>query len=109
MHLPLALWRGMSLSKVENYLLNEDHPDGRSKAKFFKSFGFVAEHAESLITALFDHPIRNSVFEVKSSPFGEKYVIRCAIETPDGRNPCVVSIWVIEPDRRPRLVTAYPA
>ena len=39
-----------------------------------------------------------------------KYVVRCAVETPDGRNPCIVSVWAIEEaDRtRPRLLTAYP-
>ena len=102
------LRRKGSPAKVIDYLLSDSHPDGGSKARFFRSFGFVAEDADTLMTTLFDHPIRNSVAAVKQTPFGDKYVVRCEIETPDGRNPCITSTWVVEAGEGPRLVTAYP-
>jgi hypothetical protein len=38
-----------------------------------------------------------------------KYVIEGMMESPDGRNPHVRSIWIVEYDTDyPRLVTAYP-
>ena len=99
----------MSPRKVTDYLLAAAHPKGGAKARFFRAFGFEGGRSELLITALFDHPIRNAVADVVEGPFGAKYIVRCALETPDGRNPCVVSVWIVEADRRPRLVTAYPA
>lgn len=110
MHLPFALWRRISPSKITDYLLNRLHPQGQAKARYFESFGFAGANADLLMAALFDHPIRNSVKEVVPNDWGDKYIIECMIETPDGRNPCIVSVWIIEQgDQRPRFVTAYPA
>jgi len=60
--------------------------------------------------ALLDHPRTNSVTKRITTPFGEKYEVSCSLVTPDGPNPCIVSVWIIEPpDPNPRLVTAYAA
>jgi hypothetical protein len=109
MHLPNALWRRISPVKVFDYLLNRDHVDGASKAAFFESCGFVGSDRDLLLSALFDHPARNEVERVVPNPFGTKYVVRCTLQTPGGRDPCIRSVWIIEADGLPRLVTAYPA
>ncbi|MHB8283686.1 MAG: DUF6883 domain-containing protein [Caulobacteraceae bacterium] len=106
MHLPFALWRRISAVKVQGYLLNETHPDSGLKASAFKGFGFVSDNTDALMTALFDHPIRNPVAELTTTPYGGKYIVRGALETPDGRNPEVETIWIVEADQRPRLATA---
>jgi hypothetical protein len=106
MHLPFALWRRISAVKVQSYLLNDVHPDGWGKAMSFKGFGFVSDNTEALMTALFDHPIRNPVSELTTTPYGGKYVVRGTLETPDGSNPNVETIWIVEADQRPRLATA---
>jgi uncharacterized protein DUF6883 len=46
---------------------------------------------------------------MKASKHGTKYVLECAMDTPDGNNPCVRSVWIMEAGQNsPRLVTAYP-
>ncbi|MBV9734399.1 MAG: hypothetical protein JO209_00715 [Acidisphaera sp.] len=46
---------------------------------------------------------------VENTGFGIKYVVRCVLTTPDGRDPCVLSVWIDDAVGRPRFVTAYPA
>jgi hypothetical protein len=38
---------------------------------------------------------------------GLKYEVKCTLRTPDGRDPCLTTIWTVERGRPPRLVTAY--
>jgi hypothetical protein len=54
------------------------------------------------------HGLENPVAEATSSPHGTKYLVACHIVTPDGRNPCIRSVWIDEGDQQPRLVTAHP-
>jgi uncharacterized protein DUF6883 len=42
MFLPGAQAAEISEEKVNGYLLNADHPDGASKARFFATMGFTA-------------------------------------------------------------------
>jgi hypothetical protein len=97
--------------KITKYLLDPTHPNGGAgKAKFFGSFGFSQANWLDLKKALLDHARANSVTKQITTPFGEKYVVSCSLITPDGRNPCIVSVWAIEPpDPNPRFVTAYTA
>jgi hypothetical protein len=94
--------------KITDYLLNHSHPQGAGKAKFFEAFGFTPANWTELKTALLQHALTNPVTRQTTTPFRVKYVVSCSIPTPDGRNPCILSIWVIEPpDVEPRLLTAY--
>lgn len=109
MRLPDAEDAYVAPEKVTAYLLNGDHPDGRSKAAFFRAFGFTIDHPEVLIAALKAHPRSNEVAGEQSTAFGDKHIVRCSIESPDGRNPCILSVWIREPgEERSKLVTAYP-
>ena len=95
--------------KITQYLLNTVHPTGASKAKFFMSFGFSPGNWLELKNALLNHPQNNPVANQASNPFGQKFEVRCSLVPPDGRNPCIVSVWIIEPpDPNPRFITAYP-
>lgn len=95
-------------AKITDYLLNPTHPIGGAKAQFFLAFGFSQSDWIALKKSLLDHPRNNPVATHVSTSQGEKYTVSCSRVTPDGRNPCVVSVWIIEPDSNPRLVTAYP-
>jgi hypothetical protein len=95
--------------KITRYLLSSAHRTGAAKAKFFMSFGFAPSNWAELKSALLDHPQNNPVTSQASNPFGQKFEVRCSLVTPDGRNPCIISVWIIEPpDPNPRFVTAYP-
>lgn len=53
-------------------------------------------------------PLNNPVIDQISGPYGETYVVRCSLGTPDGRNPCIITVWIVQKsDPNPRLVTAY--
>jgi hypothetical protein len=96
--------------KVTQYLLNVVHPTGAAKAKFFMSFGFSPAHWAELKSALLNHPLNNPVTSQSSTPFGQKFEVSCSLAAPDGRNPCIISVWIIEPpDPNPRFITAYPS
>ncbi len=107
--LPNAPQARIERAKVLNYLLSTSHPDGRSKAAFFSRFGFEKEQWQSFVAALRDHGANNEITEMIVSNYGTRYSVDGIIETPDGRNPYVRTVWIIDTaDNAPQLVTAYP-
>ena len=97
-------------NKITDYLLSETHNIGKHKAAFFKRFGFDLENIELFRDALIQHSFDREVDKTKISDFGEKFELKCTIETPDSRNPCIVTVWIVENgEESPKLITAYPA
>lgn len=94
-------------AKVREYLLNAAHPGNLGKAALFQAFGFRSARWEEMRDALQKHPSANEVVRTTRSPHGAKYEVGCSLETPDGRNPCLTTIWIIEAERPPCLVIAY--
>ena len=96
-------------SKISDYLLSDTHEEGKSKSAFFKRFGF-----DEIIPSIFEAALKNHAREREienktETPFGEKFQLKCDINTPDGRNPCIVTVWILENDKqRPKLITAFP-
>ena len=59
--------------------------------------------------ALLDHPDVNFIVGETENDFGIKRIVECNIPTPDGRNPCIRTVWLREHgDDVHRLVTAIP-
>src|SRR5688572_2699660 len=109
MKLPNVEQAAVPRQKIVDYLLSESHPDGQSKANFFRMFGFSSADWEVLAGALHDHAKRNELSKVEVSPFGTRFVIEGIIETPVNRSPWIRSIWFIDNGESiPRLVSAYP-
>lgn len=97
-------------SKITDYLLSDTHEIGKHKAVFFKSFGFENNSPTIFEEALKTHAIEREIVTNDDSPYGKKYKLECDIETPDQRNPCIVSVWIVDNiTDEPRLITAYPA
>lgn len=94
--------------KIIDYLLNLQHRDGGPKAKFFIRFGFSIICWRNLCVALKQHAVNNLVVEMVESEYGKKYVVTCEIATPDGRNPCINTVWIVVDEAFPRLIAAYP-
>ena len=107
-HLPDAIKAYIEEAKIRGYLLKSDHPQNGGKTAFFHAFGFTSEQWTVLRDALMVHAITNDVVDTTHSSHGTKHVVRCSVQTPDGRNPCITTIWIVEGERSPRLVTAYP-
>ncbi len=109
MRLPNAHLAVVEPEKVFGYLLNGAHEDGASKARFFASFGFLAEEWEALAKALRTHGQTHEVARTNETPFGPRYEVAGALLSPDGRAPRVQSVWQWdEGEIAPRLITAYP-
>lgn len=94
--------------KVVDYLLSVTHEVGSSKAAFFRRFGFAPDNWEEMAEALAIHAASNEVSITVSNEYGIRYIIYGELKTPDGRNPDITSVWFVEDDEIPRLVTAYP-
>ena len=109
-HLPNAANAALNDEKITKYLLDPSHSsEAAAKAKFFTSFGFSQANWDELKDALLAHPLTNIIASKTANLYGEKYTVSCSILTPDGRNPCVISVWIIEPpDTNRKFVTAYP-
>jgi hypothetical protein len=96
-------------NKIIHYLLSESHPSGRAKAAFFRRFGYRKENWRLLRDGLLAHGCPGEIVEQIMTEFGMKYVIEGPLRTPDGRNPILRSVWIIEANESaPRFVTAYP-
>lgn len=109
MKLPNADHAIVDESKVVEYLLSASHPEGRSKAAFFSTFGFRPHRWKTFARALGDHGNAGEVTEMSSSYYGTRYSVDGPIETPSGREPRVRTVWIVDRERgAPRLVTAYP-
>jgi hypothetical protein len=95
-------------SKITKYLLSPTHEDGKSKEEFFTSFGFSISEWEIMANFLCLHAALHEISEIKESDFGTKYIIDGEIETPDGRNPYIRTVWIIEDGESiPSFITAH--
>lgn len=95
--------------KITAYLLSTGHPEGASKARFFRARGFDPLGWTVLRDALIEHGCENAVRETMQSRYGTKYVVDCKCETPDGTGPCIRTVWIVgHGETIPRLVTAHP-
>ena len=106
--LPQAEQAYVSREKITLYLLNLEHPDGGSKARFFMHEGFTLARWDELADALLEHARTHAVAKTQPIEQGLLYVIEGTLHTPSGKRPNVRSVWLKEPDEPPRLVTAYP-
>ena len=96
--------------KIRDYLLNLEHPDGMTKARYFIGRGYRRDSWRQLADDLRQHGLQNEVQTTIESPFGTRYSVVGFLETPSGERVRLVSVWIVEKGTaEPRLVTAYPA
>ena len=96
--------------KITDYLLSETHAVGKSKARYFRSFGFNHDTAGQFRQGLLAIAQSGHIVEVEKSSHGTKFIIDGELETPNGVMIHIRTIWIIERDYDiPRFITAYPA
>ena len=99
----------VSRDKIVDYLLNPTHPDGASKARFFRSFGFAVDNWKALADALKSLAKRSKTVRELATKHGRKYIVDGTIDTPTGRSVTVRTVWIMDAgESSRRLVTAYP-
>lgn len=106
--LPQAARLQVPEEKILGYLLNPQHKDGAAKDRFFRRRGLRPEAWEEFAAALRQHGATQQVTERIPTKHGAKFVVECHIPTPDGKNPCILSVWIKVGSQPPRLVTAHP-
>ncbi len=100
----------ISNNKLENYLLSESHPQGRSKAALFQKFGFDLDNSEALKEKLLKIFRQGKLIDKIENKYGYKYVIIGEIEVKPDKKVELTTIWIKEYSfNYIRLVTAYPA
>ena len=109
MQLPNCINAFVQPNKLTGYLLSETHPEGGSKAKFFRALGFSDENLNALERELLSIAKEAPVREVVETEHGLKYVMVGSISTPVGRSVTILTVWIIDKGKsEPRLVTARP-
>lgn len=110
MKLPWSERAWVPKAKLEEYLLDPDHPTGGAKARFFAGLGYTRENLEDLEKEVLVLARRDSVVQELSTRHGTKFVLDGYLEGTGGERGKVRTIWILEPGTPgPRLVTAYPA
>jgi hypothetical protein len=96
--------------KLRRYLLDEEHPVGGSKARFFKELGFSSDDVQKLRESLLGIARSEEAREVASS-HGMKYIVDGDVRSLSGeRSARIRTVWLLEPGQTvPRFITAYPA
>lgn len=109
MQLPLIDVAVVPAAKITGYLLSEAHPDGRSKATFFRRLGFGRDRPDVLQAALL-RAARNADMAESAFAYGLKYVGVGMLPCPGARLVRVVTVWVLRDGQPPPyFLTAYPA
>ena len=110
MNLPNAQHARIKKEKITSYLLSTSSSEGQSKAKFSLGFGFRIEQWQIFADALQLHGASHEVVRVIEASYGIKYIVDGSLETPDGRNPYVRTVWQVDKESDyPRFITARPA
>jgi hypothetical protein len=94
--------------KVRDYLLNLEHPDGGTKAVWFHSVGYDRDQWRLLVDDLLSIARTGDDFHSEITQFGIKYKVAGKVGRPNHRPGNVITVWIVERDDPPRLVTAYP-
>jgi hypothetical protein len=98
-------------TKLEDYVLNPAHGEGRHKARVFESaLGITATNADELRDALLDAAAHSdAVIDKGDNGFGEVYVIRFSMRTARGA-ATLLSAWIVRHGEDfPRLTSCYVA
>jgi len=94
--------------KLKRYILNNKHPDGATKAKWFdQALGFNSRNADDLAKQIVFNP--NKATKTGITQHGTKYNQKIPITGANGRTIDVNFGWIIRNNEGfPRLVTAIP-
>jgi len=95
-------------AKVRDYLLNLSHPDGGSKAIWFHSLGYHRDKWQDLANDLLAIAQNCTTFDTEITRFGVKYKAWGTVGRSEHRPGVVLTVWIVEDNDPPRLVTAYP-
>ena len=94
--------------KIQNYLLNSNHPRGKDKAKVLNSvLGFNYQNWDALSDQIFDKLQTTDYTAKVETKYGTKYTVPMRINGTKGKSMVVNTVWQVDRDTNiPRLITA---
>ena len=93
--------------KLQRYLLNPSHPQGKHKAEFFRqALGYTQSNMARLAEQIVFNPATARATEF--TQYGQKFVQFINIVGANGRTVEVKTVWIRNLDGVVRLITAYP-
>jgi hypothetical protein len=108
LRLPRATEAIVPTAKLVNYVLSMEHPRGCHKARVFASaLGIRARDWEylrdQLLAGILDAPVRGT----RITPFGVAYEVAVDVDGLNGATHPVVTAWIVERGKAPRLTSAW--
>lgn len=96
-------------AKIIDYLLNPEHPDGGSKARFFLSHNCSISNFNKLKNIISAHLTQSTKIRTENSQYGIKLIAEGDIILPDSFKTNMISVWMLNEDRKIiKFVTCYP-
>jgi hypothetical protein len=98
----------VEIEKIAGYCLNPEHPEGKHKARVFKSaLDLDLNNAEKLEVALLEAVANYDAILGKRNLYGQKYIIDFPMNSSD-KQAIIQSVWIVRNNEDfPRLVTCY--
>lgn len=96
-------------TKIEDYVLNPDHWEGRHKARLFEArLGVTVRNQEVLREAMVSAAVNSEEAEaIGDNGHGMVYVLRFPLTTTHG-TAMILTVWIVRHGEDfPRLVTCY--
>lgn len=108
--LPNAQKAFVQREKLTGYLLDPAHRHGGPRAVFLLGFGYGLADWWALRAALLNHARTHAVVRTRVTLFGDIFEVVGELSTPDGRNPTIKTVWMIDRGSdAPRLITLIPS
>lgn len=109
MKLPNAERAIVPSDKLADYVLNEEHERGGSKAHVLYEFGYRRAQWEQLSDDIRKFHLVAEVESVHETSYGTRYEISKTIDTPSGRRLRIKTVWQVDKGTDfPRLITLFP-
>ena len=108
MKLPNSAQAHVDIAKLRDYCLSSSHPEGRHKARVFRStLDLSAEDAEFLRASILDAVASVEATPTDSDTFGSRYVVDFELKR-GNRKAMVRTAWIIRRGENiPRLLSCY--
>ena len=95
--------------KLRDYLLNQSHPEGATKAGYLSELGYNQENYHILEFDLRNQHLTHDAQPGKVSIYGAKFEIVAPLIGPNGKLRLIRSVWMIRKyDTVARLITLIP-
>ncbi|MHB8659982.1 MAG: DUF6883 domain-containing protein [Solirubrobacteraceae bacterium] len=108
LRLPNAKDARIPTEKLVRYALDPSHERGRHKARVFASaLGITAEDWRYLHDQILEALPEAEVRATRITAFGVAYEVVVQIDGLNGATHPVITIWIIEADRPPRLTSTW--